>query len=182
MNTQTLPSQPNFQRTLILSAGIALMVAVLVLCLGSSAWAQTYEHGHGALQVFDAEGQANAPQWVRTWILIMATTFALGLIFVWWRVEARWAVGGMIVMLISFVVINRYTDIPFLSGLIALHHLILWSPALYLLLTRRPFLKERSAYAVWSAAMTVVILFSFIFDIRDAAIYLDYLAGTGLLS
>ncbi len=179
MDNQTLTARPTLHRTLMTSAGIVLMTAVLVFCPGSSAWAQTYEHGHGALQVFDAEGQANAPRWVRIWILIMATTFALGLLFVWRRVEARWAVGGMLVMLASFFVIIRYTDIPFLSGLIALHHLVLWSPALYLLLTRRPFLKERSLYAIWSAAMTAVILISFIFDTRDAAIYLAHITGLG---
>ena len=69
-----------------------------------------------------------------------------------------------------------------LSGLIALLHVVFWSPALYLLLTRRPFMKERSAYAVWSALATLVILFSFVFDVPGAAIYLDHIFGFGLLS
>ncbi len=182
MDALTLTSPTSRHRTLTVAAGIALIAGLLVFCFGGAAWAQPYDHGSGALQIFDAEGQANAPRWVRIWILIMASTFALGLIFVWWRVEARWAVGGMIALLLSFVVIRQFTDIAFLSGLIALLHLVFWSPALYLLLTRRPFLKERSIYAVWSGAMAFVILFSFVFDIRDAAIYVDHITGLGLLS
>ena len=51
-----------------------------------------------------------------------------------------------------------------------------------MILTRRPFLGERSAYATWSAAATAVILFSFFFDIRDAVIYLDHMSGLNLLA
>ena len=52
----------------------------------------------------------------------------------------------------------------------------------FVLLKRRPFLQGRSPYALWSGAITAVIIFSFIFDIPDAAIYLDHMLGIGLLS
>lgn len=39
-----------------------------------------------------------------------------------------------------------------------------------------------SIYALWSGAITAVIIFSFIFDIPDAAIYLDHMLGIGLIS
>ncbi len=65
-----------------------------------------------------------------------------------------------------------------LGGLFALLHIIFWSPALYLLLSRRPFMQGRSLYAIWSGLMTAVIVFSFAFDVRDAVIYLHHvLAG-----
>ncbi len=162
--------------------GVFLVLGVLGIGFVDAALAQDYESGHGALQVWDAEARANVPLWVRVWLSIMQLAFATGLVFVWWRVEARWAVGGFLGVFATAVLSQTLTDIVPLAGLIALLHLIYWSPALYLLLTRRPFLKERSAYAVWSAVITCVILFSFIFDIRDAAIYLDHISGIGLLS
>ncbi|MGI9308728.1 MAG: hypothetical protein ACR2P6_05670, partial [Gammaproteobacteria bacterium] len=67
-------------------------------------------------------------------------------------------------------------------GLFSLVHLICWSPALYVLLTRRPFLQERSLFTIWSGAITFCIIFSFVFDIPDAAIYLDHMFGIGLIS
>ncbi|QTD54983.1 hypothetical protein [Parasphingorhabdus cellanae] len=155
----------------------------LSVAFGTAAQAATgYQPGHTALEVWNAEGQANAPQWVQIWLMIMLASFALGLLFVWNRVEARWVVGGFI----TAILISRFgipaMGIVKLSGLVALVHLIFWSPALYLLLKNRPFLKERSLYALWTGLITAVILFSFIFDIRDAAIYLDHVIGTGMLS
>tara|TARA_R110000772_G_scaffold49100_4_gene112217 strand:+ start:1740 stop:2261 length:522 start_codon:yes stop_codon:yes gene_type:complete len=141
-----------------------------------------YQPGHSALEIWNSEGQASAPQWVQVWLLIMLSSFALGLLFVWKRAEARWAVGGFIISIIVSGFVIPATRLISLSGLIALMHLIFWSPALYFLLKNRPFLKERSFYALWSALITVVILFSFTFDIRDAIIYLDHILGVGLIS
>lgn len=155
----------------------------LCLILSTAAQAATgYESGHTALEIWDAEGQANAPQWVQIWLMIMLASFALGLLFVWKRVEARWVVGGFITAILISRLGIPAMGIVKLSGLVALVHLIFWSPALYLLLKNRPFMHERSLYAIWSGLITAVILFSFIFDIRDAAIYLDHVMGIGLLS
>ncbi len=162
---------------------LVALFSFLCLILSTAALAATgYESGHTALEVWDAEGQANAPQWVRTWLVIMITSFALGLLFVWKRVEARWVVGGLITTILMIRFGIPAMGIVKLSGLVALVHLICWSPALYLLIKNRPFMKERSLYALWSGLITAVILFSFIFDIRDAAIYLDHMLGIGLIS
>lgn len=159
------------------------LLLALGIAISTGAQAATgYESGHSALQVWNAEGQANAPQWVQIWLMIMLASFALGLLFVWKRVEARWAVGGFITSIVVSGFVIPALGLVSLSGLIALMHLIFWSPALYFLLKNRPFLKERSFYALWSGLITAVILFSFIFDIRDAAIYLDHILGIGLLS
>ena len=53
------------------------------------ALAQDHEAGHGALQIWNAEGRASVPLWIRIWLSIMQLAFATGLIFVWRRVEAR---------------------------------------------------------------------------------------------
>lgn len=169
------------------SALPAILVGIFAVFFGTAtaALAQAtggYDAGHGALQIWNAEGQALAPKWVQIWLPIMGLTFAAGLFFIWRHVEARWVVGGFIASLLTMIFVIPALGLVPLSGLIALLHVIFWSPGLYLMVKRRPFAKGLSAYAIWSAAMTAVILFSFVFDIRDAAIYLDHMLGTGLIS
>ncbi len=162
----------------------AATVLIATAAALSGAGAEEYGKGNGALEYFDAEGIAASPQWVQIWIFVMLGTFALGLVFVWWRPIARWAVGGILASLFLGEIPFAALDLPYLSGAIAIAHLVCWSPALYLLLTRRPFLQagEAVGYRVWTAAMTGVILFSFVFDLRDAAIYIDHFSGLGLMS
>ncbi|MEM7661686.1 MAG: hypothetical protein AAF292_05515 [Pseudomonadota bacterium] len=147
-----------------------------------SATAQEYTHGNGALELFDSEGIANSPTWVRIWIIFMLASFAAGLLFVRRRIEARMVVGGFVLGMLALMVLQGAFGLPPISGFIALIHLIAWTPGLIVLLRRRTFLKERSLYGAWTGLITAVILFSFVFDIRDAAIYLDHIAGVGLFS
>jgi len=57
----------------------------------------------------------------------------------------------------------------------AVMHFILWTPGLYLLLKNRPFLIESGPFAIWSGMATFTILFSYIFDVRDALIYVPHI-------
>jgi len=143
---------------------------------------QGYEPGNGALQVWNEDGQAAAPAWVRGWLSFLAIAFISGLLFVWKHPIARWVVLGMVANLLIGRGLIPALGIVKLSGLIGVVHVICWSPALYFLLKERPFTKGLSPFAIWSGIITFVILFSFIFDIRDAVIYLDHILGIGLLS
>lgn len=150
-------------------------VSLLCLILTTSAYAADYEKGHQALQIFDNEGIAATPQWVMIWVMFLAASFAAGLFFVLRQPIARWVVGCFIAG-IAFLSIAPMLGIVQLSGFIALMHLIFWSPALYQLLTKRPFLAApQTPFSIWSAVITAVILFSFVFDIRDAVIYLNHI-------
>jgi hypothetical protein len=150
---------------------------VFIFLIAASAQANQYTSGHSALGIWDAQAQANLPQWIKIWLVTMLSVFASGLLFVWKHVEARWVVGGVFGAL-AFVKygVPALGLVP-LSGLVALVHLLFWSPALFLLLKNHPFMQGWSAYGIWSALATACILFSFLFDIRDAAIYLAHLAG-----
>ena len=159
-----------------------LFFIVVTLGFAESAIAQGYESGHGALQVWDEEGRAGVPQWIRIWLTILQLSFISGVFFVRRRVEARWAVGGFIGVFASAVASQTLTEIIPLSGFIALLHVVFWTPALYLLLARKPFMKGRSVYAVWSAFLTFVILFSFLFDIPYTVVYFDHIFDIGLLT
>ncbi len=153
-----------------------LILLSLTLWLPDSiAIAADYEHGHHALQIFDADGFRNAPRWVQMWVGFMMLTFLSGLFFVRNQTVARWVVGGMFAGLVVSMLAGSVLGIPALSGFIALIHILFWSPGLYQLLTKRPFAGPASAFTIWSGVMTLVILFSFVFDVRDAFIYLRHL-------
>ncbi len=151
---------------------LSLLTLLLIALIPTLGLAQdNYEHGNGALQIFDAQGMANSPKWVMVWVYFMLISFAASLFFVKNHVEARWVAGGFVVGAILITLATRLIGLPPLSGLIALMHLIAWTPALIVLLKRRPFTGPLTAFSIWAGVMTFVILFSFIFDIRDAAIF-----------
>jgi hypothetical protein len=168
------PRMMNIARQLTKAFTIALP---LVFLMAAFAQADDYTSGHGALGVWDAEAQANMPQWIKVWLLFMISVFAAGLIFVWKHMEARWLVGGVIGALVFSKVGIPALGWIALSGLVATIHLIFWSPALFFMLKNRPFMQGWSFYNAWSGLATACILFSFIFDIRDSAIYITHLLG-----
>lgn len=159
---------------------IAVFTVVLVGLSASALGADDFAKGHGALEVFDGEGISAAPLWVKVWVGFMMLMFASGLIFVKSHAEARWASGGFLAGAVSGGYIFAALGLPFLSGALAIVHLLFWSPALFLLLSRRPFLNEEKSmpFRIWAALMTATIIFSFIFDIRDAYIYISHFSGT----
>ena len=141
------------------SLSVRFLAGLLLCCVVSiePALAQPYESDHQALQIWDNAARASMLLWVSIWLGIMMTVFALGLLFVRRHAEARWVVGGFICMILVTVALGRALGLVPLSGLFSLVHIICWSPALYVLLTRRPFLQDRSLYALWSGAVTAVL-------------------------
>jgi hypothetical protein len=152
---------------------LVVCTTLLIFSIGSVS-AQEIEHGHQAMQIFDKQGFDNSPQWVQIWVACMVASFLAGLFFVKNHAIARWVVGCFIAGMVFGAVAGNVFGVPNYSGFIALVHLIFWTPALFQLLAKRPFLGQRSAFTVWSGVITAVICFSFIFDIRDAFIYLTH--------
>ena len=159
-----------------------LVLLALGVGLSGFAFAQEAVHGNGALEIFDAEGQANSPQWVMAWVAFMLLTFVVGIAFSFIRKEARWLMAPIIAGFAVMFTLFLGLGMPQVSGFIATFHLIFWTPALIMLLRNRWFLKESSWFGRWTGVLTFVILFSFIFDIRDAAIYLDHIADLGIFT
>lgn len=159
------------------AAALGIAVLLLAPALGAAESHGSYESGHQALEVWDAEGRANAPPAVRIWILVMLASFLPALVFAWRHVEARFVAGGVLGGLVASQLIVGATGIVPLSGYVALVHLIFWSPALVLLLMRQPFRRSLGVYSIWSGWVTLVILISFVFDIRDAVIYLVHIVA-----
>ena len=157
---------------------IALCLITLIIS-GASFGAEEYAKGHGALEVFDAEGIALAPMWVKLWVGFMLLMFATGLIaFAWKQPIARWTSGGFIVSASTGAVVFSSLGLPFLSGSIAIMHLVCWMPGLIYLVIKRPFLDAEQGlwFKVWSGLMLFTIVFSFVFDLRDAYIYIVHIS------
>lgn len=151
-----------------------MLPSLAFLFFSGAGFAQEFEHGNQAMQLFDAEGFFNSPLWVQVWVGFMVTWFMGGLFFVKSHSIARWVTGGMVAGLICSPIIATIFGIPNYSAYIALIHLIFWTPGLFKLLIHRPFVAKPSAYSIWSGVITLVICFSFIFDIRDAVIFLQH--------
>ncbi len=147
-----------------------------------SAVAATYEPGYGALQLWNETAMNAAPEWLKIWLSVLVGSFALGLFFVWRHVAARWLVGGFILMVLIVLFLIPAMGITPFAGLTALLHIIFWVPGFLILLKERPFFKGFSFYGLWGGVIALVIFISFIFDFRDAAIYLDHILGMGLLA
>jgi|GEM_PF-1126011 len=154
------------------------VTALVMILLSFSAYAGDQEEIHRALRLFDEEGRANASQAVKIWLNVMTVVLLSSVFFVFHRVEARWILGGVTIMLIFSRIVVPALEIPFLEGLASLTHVILWSPGLFYLLRYRTFLKELSIYSVWTGIMTAVILISFFWDIPDSVIYLHHILTT----
>ena len=151
-----------------------LSLILILLNIPALAFSQEiYEHGHGAMQVFDTKGMANSPAWVIAWVFFMMASFISSAIFMKNHAEARWVGGCFLLGMIALTIATEGFGMPSLSGFIATIHLLAWTPALIILIKRKPFKGEVSAFSIWSGVMTFVILFSFVFDIRDSAIFLS---------
>lgn len=153
------------------------MVATCVLILSDAANAVDYASGAGALERFDAEARAALPPILKGWLMLLLGTFAASLIFVWKKVEARWAIVGLLCAMLAGPAAFRALGWPMLGGAIALSHLVCWAPVLTILILKRPFARRQHGklYRIWTAMLFAVIAISLVFDVRDAWIYLQHI-------
>jgi|GEM_PF-526401 len=160
---------------------LSLMLAGLLILFTSApleneATIAQYEYGNLALEIWGEEGRNASPLWVHIWVIFILFNGLTSIFFMRRHTEARWAGGGILFATIFFsLILLPILPILELGGMFAIMHFILWTPGLYLLLRNRPFLRGWSPYAVWSGTVTFTILFSYIFDVRDAAIYIPHI-------
>lgn len=123
--------------------------------------------------VWTEEARASLPLWVQRWILFMLAAFAAGLIFVKDHVAARWMVAAVIVShLASAFFLFVLGPETLKVGVIAINHVVFWTPAaVYLALKGAPK-KKAPLYSIWRYLALAVVAFSLFFDFRDAALFL----------
>jgi hypothetical protein len=154
------------------------LTPLLILTITSPlcALASEYPKGHRALEIFDAEGMEATPTAVMIWIGVATACFVAGLLFVRRHSIARWVTGCYIAGFMALVFSSVFNMVQLqLGGFLSLVHIIFWTPALYQLLIKRPFLsKEVTPFSVWSGVITVIIFISYYFDIPYAFIFLRH--------
>lgn len=155
------------------------LIIFFLLAISTSfiTYAAEYQHGHQALEIFDAEGMENTPTGAMIWMVVSVVWFTAGLIFVRQHSIARWVVGGFVAGFLSLILTSLISDrVVFqLAGYLSLSHLIFWAPAFYLLLKERPFLSRPTTfYSFWSGGMFVSMIISFWFDIPYAITFIRH--------
>ena len=160
---------------------IGLMAFAMMLLFTVTAAAQDYPSGAGALETFDGDARAALPLPMKLWLMLLIGTFLASVIFVWKKPIARWALGGLVVAMAVGPRVITALGWPMLGGAIALSHIVCWTPVLILLLWKRPFMnsEEWLPYRIWSGLLLAVIIISFVFDIRDAWIYVGHISSLG---
>ena len=103
----------------------------------------------------------------------MLATFAAGLLFVKNHTAARWmvaaVVGSHLASAFFLFVLGPET---LKVGVIAINHVVFWTPAaVYLALKGAPG-QSAPLYAAWRYLALGVAAFSLIFDFRDAGLFL----------
>ena len=178
MKKQTYAISSNLEapKFLLKIGFIAFAVGIM---FAASACAQEYPSGAGALERFDDAARAAIPAPLRIWLMVLLGTFAASIIFVWKKPVARWALVGLLVAMLAGGPVFNALGWPMLGGGIALWHLVCWTPVLIVLLLKRPFLDstEWLPFRIWSALLLAVIIISFVFDIRDAWIYVNHISA-----
>lgn len=153
----------------------AHILLLLLFSFPAFALATDYQAGHQALQIWNADAKANVPPLVGIWLNVMMVTFVSSLLFVWKHNTARILLAGVAISISCGPLIAKSMGLVVLSGYVALMHIIFWSPALFFLLKERAFLKKLTPYSVWAGLAASVITISFVFDVRDATIYLTHM-------
>lgn len=117
------------------------------------------------------QAEAASYHWgVQIWMRVMATSFAIGLVFAPWRSGARWIVAAMIVNLIGLISIKAAYPHFSRAEIGMFIHLVFWSFALRMVwrndardaLKKLPTSVTNRIYLIWlawaSAVMTVSLL------------------------
>ncbi len=129
-----------------------------------------------SLELWDNAARLALPLWLKAWLGLLTLTFAASFLFVRRHAAARWALLGFAVSHIIVVVLQAGGLATMRTGLVSLSHVMGWSPVLVILVREVADAPARSAYRVWCWMLLSIIGVSLIFDLRDAAMYLSYLA------
>src|SRR5215471_10046731 len=110
------------------------------------------------------------PLWVNIWRGWMFVVFTAAIVFVIWRVEARWLAVTMVVSLFAYNVVAMLTGV---GRFPSIAFLVLWSPLAIYLWRRRRHLEALgrfdTLYRWWVTVATATLLVSLGFDTYNVA-------------
>ena len=111
------------------------------------------------------EALAQQPEWVQVWVVVLTIlTVALPMVLLWWR-ETRLAASlALLATVAGGVGVQVLSEQSGYTRLLALPHVLLWTPTLaYLIVVLQRSTVRRYARAV-GTALAVVLAVSLVFD------------------
>lgn len=129
-----------------------------------------------ALEEWNMTTRIALPLYLKVWLGAMLMTHLLSIAFIKKYNAARWVLGCFIGSHILVFGAEHSDSLVLLGGMVSASHIIFWPPALLAIYLYRTQLKNSRAYAAWVVAILFFYSVSLIFDIRDTAIFLNYLA------
>ncbi len=144
------------------------------MVLGVTAMSVAQAEASYALEAWNMETRLTLPIWLGVWLLgVLLPANLASVFFVRNHVAARWVLGGFFCSHLWLTIVEVTDAFVVQGGLVSLGHIVFWSPAIYALYHYRSEIKLPSAYGIWACVMFVVYGVSMIFDVRDAAIWLN---------
>ena len=131
------------------------------------------ESGYEALQVWNKEAIISTPFYLKIWLGIMAISLLSSLIFIK-NLGARAVFIFTSLGLLFTKLIAPQLGLTVYSGLVALTHVALWPLSLYFLY-RDYFVIKTGLYRFWIYWVSIIIMISLIFDVRDAYKYIAFI-------
>jgi hypothetical protein len=129
-------------------------------------FASAYQAHEAALQAY-VDG---LPLWVNLWRYWMFFIFTLGIVFVAWKVEARWLAATMIPSLFAYDLVSMYAGI---GRFPSIAFVLFWTPLAVYLFRRRPQITGTSrfdrAYFAWVTLALATLAVSLAVDVYNVA-------------
>ena len=144
---------------------------VALLLAGPAAAAGELPH---ALEPWDNAARAAMPTFLRVWLGFLVLSFLTSLVFVRKHAAARWALLGFIASHVAVAAVDLGGVAVMRRGLVSLFHVLCWGPAIVPLLTAAGSAADSPRFQLWSRVLLAVIAIAFLFDLRDAGMYLYY--------
>jgi hypothetical protein len=126
-----------------------------------------------ALWIWNNDARRSLPPGLLAWLGFLVLTCLASAFFVVNHFAARWLLGGFIA---SHAIVFRLPSlrVTVRRGLVSLLHVLCWSPGWVLVIFDTDGRGDDMLYRIWSYTLIAVVSFSFIFDLRDTAIYVYY--------
>ena len=129
-----------------------------------------------ALWAWDNNARLSLPKRLLLWLALLVSTCLSSVFFLRDHIPARLLLGGFVASHVLVFCLPSLRLFVMRRGFVSLMHLLCWSPGWIAVIADVEGRRSGAPYQIWSYLLMVVVFLSFLFDFRDAATYLYYLA------
>ncbi len=155
----------------------ALALPFLAFGVAPEAGASSLAELPHSLEIWDNAARLALPTWLKAWLGLLALSFVASLAFVRRHPAARVVALGFLGSHVTVALLDGADLAVMRTGLVSLLHVVFWTPAAVALLRALPSAAPGSPFGIWSRLLLGIIAVAFVFDLRDAGMYLYYQAS-----